>query len=276
LPCQSLSSTISTNPEIAGNGSITCSIKNMILRSSLVILLATIYCGQLLASPQKSEIDGIVYHVLRATPNAVRILWKDDKGTQLRTFAVAAEYLKQRKEDPLTLINGGIFEPGGIPSGLLIQDGKELRPINHSDGNGNFFLKPNGVFLVGSRGAAVVRTEEFPIKGTQTFYAVQSGPLLLHRGKIHPAFSASSTSRLHRNGVGVTPSGEVVFLITDEDSPKRPNLYEFAEAFASLGCTDALFLDGNLSQMKTGVDIPTAITHFGSIIAINRHPQEKK
>ena len=248
----------------------------MLLRSSLIFLLTTIYCGQLVASPQKSEIDGIVYNVLRATPNAVRILWKDDKGTQLRTFAAAAEYLKQRKEDPLTLTNGGIFEPGGIPSGLLIQGGKELRPINHSDGNGNFFLKPNGVFLIGSQGAAVIRTEDFPIKGTQTYYAVQSGPLLLHRGKIHPAFSASSTSRLHRNGVGVTPTGEVVFLITDEDSPKRPNLYEFAKAFASLGCADALFLDGDLSQMKTGFDIPNAITHFGSIIAVTDQSQKNK
>ena len=64
-------------------------------------------------------------------------------------------------------------------------------------------------------------------------------------------------------------------MITDEDSPQRPNLYEFAEAFALLGCTDALFLDGDLSQMKTGDDIPSAITHFASIIAIIEEPSDK-
>jgi hypothetical protein len=56
--------------------------------------------GQVTASPQKREINGVVYHILRAAPSAIRILWKDDHGTQLRTFAAAADYLRKRNEIP--------------------------------------------------------------------------------------------------------------------------------------------------------------------------------
>ena len=244
-------------------------------RLLLALLLPFIFSERTDASVERKEMGGIAYSVLRVPPAAVRIIWKNQNGTQLQTFPAVAEYLRKQGEVPITLINGGIFEPGGVPSGLLVQDGIELRPVNTADGTGNFFLKPNGIFLIGTRGAAVVRSQEYPLKDTKIQYAVQSGPLLLRDGNIHPAFKATSTSRLTRNGVGVTPDGDVVFLITDENSPKRPNLYEFAEAFAGLGCIDALFLDGDISQMKTGAEIPTSFSHFGSIIAIVDSPQPK-
>ena len=117
------------------------------------------------------------------------------------------------------MMNGGIFEPGGIPSGLLVQDGKEWRPLNRKEGEGNFHLKPNGVFLIGTKGAAVIRTEEYPPQGIVVRHAVQSGPLLPRHGKVHPAFRPQSASRLHRNGVGVTTKGEVVFAMSDFHSP---------------------------------------------------------
>ncbi len=247
----------------------------MIFRALLIAFFALCSANQLRASPEKKEIGGVIYQCLQVTPSAVRIIWKNQNGAQLQTFSAVVEYLRNRGEVPLTLMNGGIFEPGGVPSGLLVQDGKQLRPINNANGSGNFFLKPNGIFLICPGGAAVVRSDEYPLKDMKIQYAVQSGPLLLRKGSIHPVFKAMSTSRLHRNGVGVTPRGDVVFLITDEDSPKRPNLFEFAEAFSRLGCIDALFLDGDVSQMKTGEEIPTSLSHFGSIIAVVDSPKLK-
>jgi len=165
-------------------------------------------------------------------------------------------------------MNGGIFEPGCIPSGLLIQDGGELTPVNRKDGDGNFFLKPNGIFLIGSKGAAVIQTDEYLLPGVEVRQAVQSGPLLLRRGKIHPAFNAGSSSRLNRNGVGVAKDGTVVFVMSDFHSPKHPNLHEFAQLFRSQGCEDALFLDGDISQMRSGKDLARPSNQFGSIIAV--------
>jgi uncharacterized protein YigE (DUF2233 family) len=219
--------------------------------------------------------EGVTYQVLRAPAKAIRILWTDHEGKQLRTFPEVARYLAKEKIEVDTMMNGGIFEPGEIPSGLLIQDGKPLRPVNRNEGEGNFFLMPNGIFLIGSTGAAVIRTDEYPLKDVEVQQAVQSGPLLLRQGKTHPAFNANSTSRLHRNGVGVTKEGEVVFVMTDLRSTKFPNLFEFAQVFRKLGCEDALFLDGVISQMRSGAEIAKSSDRFGSFLAVTRlEPEE--
>jgi uncharacterized protein YigE (DUF2233 family) len=224
--------------------------------------------GALTADPVKKQIDGVTYHILRAPAAAVRVIWKDDGGTQLRTFPEVVAYLERGGAKVEMLMNGGIFEPGGVPSGLLIQSGRELRPVNRRPGKGNFFLLPNGIFLIGAEGAAVIRTDEFVPGAKPIRHAVQSGPLLMRKGKVHPQFNAGSASRLHRNGVGVAKNGEVVLVMSDFHSPKFPNLFEFAEAFRSLGCEDALFLDGDISQMRWGAEINQPGNRFGSFIAV--------
>lgn len=247
----------------------------MIIRTA-VSTLALLWFGMAHAAPEKQIVDGVTYHVLHAPATSIRIIWKDDNGTALRTFPSVSQFLMRKGVQPDTLMNGGIFEPGGIPSGLLVQDGKELNPVNRNKGEGNFFLHPNGIFLVGNAGAAVVRTDEYPPGGVRIQQAVQSGPLLLRQGKVHPAFKAESGSRLHRNGVGVTKSGKVVFAMTDFHSQKFPNLHEFARLFRTLDCDDALFLDGDLCQMRSGNELMNPSNHFGSIIAVTESPKGKQ
>ena len=77
--------------------------------------------------------------------------------------------------------------------------------------------------------------------------ATQSGPLLVRRGVIHPAFRASSSSRLIRNGVGVT-GNYAVFVISE----KPVTFYELASYFRDeLNCPDALYLDGVVSSLHS-------------------------
>jgi uncharacterized protein YigE (DUF2233 family) len=196
--------------------------------------------------------DGVRYFVWKAAPEKVRVVWKDDAGKQLGDFPAAKSYFEKKGEKPLMLMNGGIFEPGAVPSGVMVQEGKELLQVNRKEGEGNFFLKPNGIFLITEKGARVMETSKYPPQGEKVIYAVQSGPLLLEKGKVHPAFNKGSDSRLLRNGVGVAKDGTVVFAISDSKGARWPNLYGFAELFRSLGCEDALFLDGDISQMRFG------------------------
>ncbi len=221
-----------------------------------------------IAAPEKKVIDGVTYLILQVSPDQIRLLWKGDDGQQLRTFPAASKFLKGKGIEVETLMNGGIFEPNGIPSGLLVQDGKEAHPVNRNKGDGNFFLQPNGIFMISDKGAAVIRTDEYPLKNVVVKLAVQSGPLLLRGGKVHRAFNANSESKLHRNGVGVTKNGEVVLVMTDFHSEKFVNLYNFAQLFKSLGCDDALFLDGDISQMRSGADMEKQSNSFGSIFAV--------
>jgi uncharacterized protein YigE (DUF2233 family) len=217
---------------------------------------------------QEKEVDGVTYYWVEAPPASVRVVWKDDNNTALRTFPVASQYLQSKGLDVAMLMNGGIFEPRGVPSGLLIQDGRELCSVNRNSGKGNFYLQPNGIFLLGPSGAQVINTDEYPVLGMRVQYAVQSGPLLLRRGVTHPAFNRHSTNRLHRNGVGVNEKGHVVLAITQFHSPKHPNLFEFAEFFRTMGCQDALFLDGDISELRRSHELDRAGNHFGSFIVV--------
>ncbi len=93
-------------------------------------------------------------------------------------------------------------------------------------------------------------------------------PLLLENGKVHPAFNQGSKSRLLRNGVGVAEDGTVVFAISDAKGEMYPNLFGFADLFRSLGCKNALFLDGDISQMRFGKRVEERSNRFGSVIAV--------
>lgn len=213
------------------------------------------------------SISGISYHAVIAKPGEIEMAWKSPEGKPLRTFEALKKSLPST---PQFIMNAGIFEPGGIPSGLHVQDGKQLLPLNLKDAPGNFFLKPNGVFLIGASGARVVDSVEYGgLKATPRL-ALQSGPLLLRDDKIHPKFREGSTSRLHRNGVGVLPDGRILFLMTDQKSASsRVNLHGFASAFLKKGCRDALFLDGDISKMfVAGKFELRSDNHYGALIYI--------
>jgi len=150
----------------------------------------------------------------------------------------------------LLAMNGGMYHEDLSPVGLLVENGSEKSPLNLADGEGNFFLKPNGVFLVGKYGkAAVMESSAYAAARPDVALATQSGPMLVIDGQIHPRFEANGTSRYVRNGVGVRDENTVVLAI----SRSEVSLGSFARLFRdALGCRNALFLDGAVSALSDG------------------------
>ena len=123
-----------------------------------------------------------------------------------------------------------------------------MTPVNLAGGEGNFFLKPNGVFLVTASGGQVIESSQVARVREKVELATQSGPLLVLNGKLHPAFKVNSENRLFRNGVGVKSPKEIVFVNSEEPV----NFHEFARLFRDrLGCPNALFLDGTISSLHS-------------------------
>ncbi len=145
------------------------------------------------------------------------------------------------------MMNAGMFGDDGMPVGLCVVGGKEISALRTEEGTGNFYLKPNGVFSLTDSGPIIRETDEW-MKATPSGvqYATQSGPLLVQRGRIHPAFREESPNRNIRNGVGVRTDGRVIFAI----SADRVTFHEMATFFRdALHCPDALYLDGAISAM---------------------------
>jgi uncharacterized protein YigE (DUF2233 family) len=176
----------------------------------------------------------------------LRLFHRDETGLPLKRLDRLAEWLGAQGQKLTFAMNAGMYHGDFSAVGLFVSDGREAAPLNGANGEGNFFLKPNGVFVVTEAGARVMETSEYPKLRERVILATQSGPLLLRAGRIHPAFNAESKSRLYRNGVGV-PSPEVaIFAISEEPV----NFYEFATLFRDvLRCPDALFFDGTISSL---------------------------
>ncbi len=194
------------------------------------------------------EFHGIQATVCRIDLRAhqLKVFLNDDKGRPLKYFSGVNRHLEPAGEHLVFAMNAGMFHRDFSPVGLLVDAGTTLRPINLDDEEGNFFLKPNGVFLVTDAGARVIESSRYASIHESVHVATQSGPMLVIDGALHPAFREHSTSRLIRNGVGVLAPHEVVFVISET----AVNFHEFATLFRNgIGCKDALFLDASVSSL---------------------------
>jgi len=149
----------------------------------------------------------------------------------------------------LFLTSASIVDSMCRPLGLLVNNGYEIQSINLNDGTGNFYLKPNGVFGVSMDGIDIFNTSNYGIT-KKYIWAIQSGPLLISEGSLHPLFDEKSISKHIRSGVGMFQNilGEefLVFAISKEEI----NFFQFASFFKEeFGCTNALNIESGRSVM---------------------------
>ena len=227
----------------------------------LALLIPTNLCC---AQSSKSEVEEEIvtfretrFRVVRIAPARLQLFSKiSDPHISIR---LVGNRVRKSGRKLIFATNAGMYLKDFSPQGLHIEDGKEITPLNLRPGapislNGkkitpNFYLKPNGVFLVTTKDtAAVIESTRFSTSEIDVRLATQSGPLLIHEGRIHPAFREGSDSRKHRNGVGIDKSGYAVFAITDD--AETVNFFDFAKLFEHLGCRNALYLDGVISVMS--------------------------
>jgi len=187
--------------------------------------------------------DFVVYKANPQNTN-IQLYWKDDKGQLLKSLQALKNFTEKRGDKLLFAMNAGMYKTDHAALGLFIQDGKIISPINSATGKGNFYLQPNGIFYITTNNlAGICCTGDF-IHYNNIRYATQSGPMLLIKGKINAAFKEGSSNLNIRNGVGITPNKDLLFVMS-----KQPiNLYDFAAFFKNAGCTDALYLDGFVSR----------------------------
>jgi uncharacterized protein YigE (DUF2233 family) len=163
-------------------------------------------------------------------------------------------------------MNAGMYLPDAAPQGLYIEQGEVLTPLEISEGDTNFYLKPNGVFAINTSGrATVIASDAFTVEADVAF-ATQSGPMLVIDGSLHPRFAENGTSLYVRNGVGVRADGTVVFAI----SLTPVSFGRFARLFRdALGCPNALYLDGFVSGLADSDGMVVGGGHLaGPIVAV--------
>jgi uncharacterized protein YigE (DUF2233 family) len=214
----------------------------------------------------KEEADDFVFYIVKPNQEQITFHLKNKNGSNYGSLA----NLKYSLDDKLLFaMNGGMYKKDKSPQGLFIENTIIKTEIDTSKGDGNFYLKPNGVFCINIKNAAFIcKTEDFKGNDGSIKFATQSGPMLLIDGKIHSSFKKGSANLNIRNGVGILPNGNVIFAL----SKKEVNFYDFAFFFKEKGCKNALYLDGFVSRaycpsqkwIQTDGD-------FGVIIAVTKN-----
>lgn len=161
------------------------------------------------------------------------------------------EYLDSlTKDESVFLTNASIIQDNCEPIGYYVKDYKAYHGINYEDGDGNFFLKPNGALLLKDDEAIICKTEDIN-KHSSVRIGIQSGPMLLLNGQINSNFSPKSKSRFVRSGVGIFKDRannlKLVFAISQDDV----SFHEFADFFLSkFDCENALCIESGRSVMS--------------------------
>jgi len=198
----------------------------------------------------------------------LQLFHRDDTGQPFKRFDRLAPWLESRGQKLVFAMNAGMYHGDFSAVGLFVSGGQQVVPLNTANGVGNFFLKPNGVFVVTESGARVLESSEYPMLRERVVLATQSGPLLVRAGKLHPTFKPNSESRLFRNGVGVPSPDTALFVISEAPV----SFYELAMLFRDkLHCPDALFLDGTVSSLHAPeLKRSDSRMDLGPIIAVTR------
>ncbi len=213
-------------------------------RFSLVLLVCILIPGLFSLSGPKAVNEAYVSYQVDPKKDNLKLYWRDDKKKPFKSIGNLKSWLEGKGQQLVFAMNAGMYKPDNAPQGLFIEEGKVIVPLDTASGNGNFYLKPNGVFYTTVDNKAVIcRTEDFK-SSKMIRYATQSGPMLLVDGRIHAAFTEGSKNVHIRNGVGMLANGKVLFAM----SKKKVNLYDFANYFKRSGCRTALYLDGFVSR----------------------------
>jgi uncharacterized protein YigE (DUF2233 family) len=223
----------------------------LIAAGAIVAVVALLLFWRVAPAPACDRItfEGTPFMVCTYNSQAdeLRLVWQRKGGNALRSFEALEEDLGQETSRVRFAMNVGMFNSEGSPIGVHVERGVALRPLNRSDGPGNFHMKPNGVVSVDADGLVHVETtDQYAARSPEPYWASQSGPMLVIDGTLHPAIKGDGPSRVIRNGVGKRDGNTLIFAISEAPV----SFGRFARLFRDqLKCDNALFLDGAVSSL---------------------------
>ena len=167
--------------------------RNRIFILTILFIIVTIEVFVFAINDQTDKSRFISYKV-DTRRQEIKLYWKNDNNENFRSIQNLKLWLEKNKKTLVFAMNAGMYKHDNSPQGLFIEKQTTLSPLDTSRGNGNFYLKPNGVFYLTTDNIPIIcNTINFKDNG-KIKYATQSGPMLLVDGLIHSAFKEKSSN----------------------------------------------------------------------------------
>jgi uncharacterized protein YigE (DUF2233 family) len=215
--------------------------RSFILTTLFILVTAGIF---VFTQGQKSTDTRFVSYLVDPKKQDLKLYWKNDNQENFKSIGNLNIWLAKNHKRLVFAMNAGMYKHDNSPQGLFIENRNQITPLDTTSGSGNFYLKPNGVFYISVDNLPTICTTTNFIDHGKIKYATQSGPMLVIDGQIHSAFKEGSANLNIRNGVGILPNNKIIFAM----SKKEINFYDFANYFKTMGCKNALYLDGLVSR----------------------------
>lgn len=213
------------------------------------------------------DVKEVVVHPEALFPSRILFARVAPARTQMRVLTAADYGYKQLSAREIAIhagasltINANFFDDKGAPLGVVVSQGT-LKNRAHRSGR-----TLSGVFLLGERGFRVIHRDAFTPEGV--IEAVQAGPRLAVQGA--PAPGVRDTFSTRRAGVCVTAGGDIiVFCVSSGLFTLDMKSLQALLVSPSLGCVDALNLDGGGSAQLFARNLPATTGAETSVAAAN-------
>lgn len=177
----------------------------------------------------------------------VDLFLKDSNNKPYVSLNNLKEELRKNNKQILFAMNAGMYMENLMPLGLYVENSKTFRKLNRARNKyGNFYIEPNGIFLKTEDQFHISSREEYSklSKTSKIKFATQSGPMLIIDGEINLNIK-NMPSLTTRNAACLDNNNNLTLTI----STRPVTFNELANHLKNdLGCKNALFLDGGISD----------------------------
>ena len=128
----------------------------------ILLIIATISVGFYQFGKPANEDDRFVSYIVNPKKQNLEFFWKNKKEEHFKNAENLISWLKSKNKKLLFSTNGGMYKKDNSPQGLYVENTITKSEIDTSNGKGNFYLKPNGVFyLTTDKNPMICKTENF-------------------------------------------------------------------------------------------------------------------
>ena len=160
---------------LIGKGMITLNLKRIFLALTLLPLFAVAADDCALSDPTLT----VQAYTVNPQTERVKMYWQKANGEAWGTLHALLADMNSQGQVQMAM-NGGIYDESYAPLGLYIENGQQKVALNLASGEGNFFIRPGGVFYVAGDKVGIVRLDAFKTS-KEIQFAVQL--MTLHSAK---------------------------------------------------------------------------------------------